>query len=120
MMFPFTQIAVTALVGAAVSAVAVVLYSRATKDPPQAGRSASILGVIVGLSILAWRAAGNTAALNEDPIAFISPNDLLCPVVTYVSVSLYGGLANMSGGPGWARLRALLTFISLIVNVVMI
>ena len=50
----------------------------------------------------------------------ISPNDVLCPVVTYVFVGVYGAFAGMSGGPGWPRIRALLAVVSLVVNVVTI
>jgi hypothetical protein len=53
-------------------------------------------------------------------MAFVSPNDVLCPVVTYVFVSVYGGSAGISGGPGWPRVRALLTVVSLVVNIVTI
>jgi hypothetical protein len=28
--------------------------------------------------------AGNTQALNDNPIPLVSPNDVLCPVLTYV------------------------------------
>lgn len=120
-MFSLGQITFSAVVGVAVSAAALLLYQRLAKsDRPGGSRSAWPLAVVVGLSILAWRASGNTPALNEDPIAFVSPNDVLCPVVTYVFVSVYGGFAGISGGPGWPRVRALLTVVSLVVNVVTI
>ncbi len=40
--------------------------------------------------------------------------------MTYVFVGLYGGLAGMSGAADWPRVRALLTCISPVVNVVTI
>ena len=120
-MFSFGQIILSAVLGTAVSAVALILYQRLGRsDDPGASVSAWRLAAVVGLSILVWRAAGNTPALNDDPIAFISPNDVLCPVVTYACLGLYAGFAGMSGGASWPRVRALLTLVSLIVNVVTI
>jgi hypothetical protein len=71
----------------------------------------------VGLSILVWREAGNTAALNDDPIPLVSPNDVLCPVVTYVSLGVLAGFRPALTGPRWPGIRALLTLLSLAVNV---
>lgn len=120
-MFALGQITFSAVVGVAVSALVLLVYQRlAKRDGPRGSRWVWPLAVVVGLSILAWRASGNTPTLNEDPIAFVSPNDVLCPVVTYVFVSVYGGFAGSSGGPGWPRVRALLTVVSLVVNVVTI
>src|SRR5205809_426501 len=51
-----------------------------------------VLAIVVGFSVLAWRSAGNTAALNVDPIPAVSPNDVLCPVITYVFLGMYGAL----------------------------
>ena len=120
-MFPLGQITFSAGVGVAVSVVALLLYQRLAKsDGPRGIGSSWPLAVVVGLSILAWRASGNTLTLNEDPIAFVSPNDVLCPVVTYVFVGVYGGFAGISGSPGWSRVRALLTVVSLVVNIVTI
>ena len=76
------------------------------------------LALMVGLSILLWRLAGNTQALNEDPMPFISPNDVLCPAITYVVLGVYGGVGGRIGADG--RVRAWLTLVSLIVNVVTI
>src|SRR5712691_9561238 len=98
-----------------------MLYQRLGRsDDPGASVSAWRLAAVVGLSILVWRAAGNTPALNDDPIAFVSPNDLLCPVVTYASLGVYAELVGISGGSGGRRIRALLTIVSLIVNIVTI
>lgn len=120
-MFTLGQITFSAVIGVAVSAFALLLSERLAKSGgPRGNGSAWPLAAVVGLSILMWRASGNTPALNEDPIAFVSPNDVLCPVITYVFVSVYGGFAGISGGPGWPRVRALLTVVSLVVNVVTI
>ena len=79
-----------------------------------------IVAVLAGLSILVWRLAANTQPLNDDPIPLVSPNDVLCPVVTYVVLGLYADASRAVGQPGWGRLRALLTVTSLIVNIVTI
>ena len=36
-----------------------------------------------------WRSAGNTGALNNDPISGVSPNDVLCPLVSYLFIGFY-------------------------------
>jgi hypothetical protein len=119
--FSPSQIALSALVGVAVSTAVILLHARLVKSRVAwgIGSSSFALAVVVGLSILLWRLAGNTPALNEDPIAFVSPNDVLCPAITYVALGVYGGAAG-SAGPEWLRLRAWLTLVSLIVNVVTI
>lgn len=119
-MFSFAQIALSAVVGLVASLVVVIVYRRATNAPSRTWTEPLWLAVVVGLSILVWRTAGNTAALNDDPIPVVSPNDVLCPVLTYVGLGLYGGVRQVAGQPDWARVRALLTLVSLVVNVVTI
>ena len=75
---------------------------------------------MVGISIVSWRFAGNTTTLNDDPIPWVSPNDLLCPVITYVVLGAYGALRRQTSDAGWPMLRAQLTIVSLVVNVVTI
>ena len=58
--------------------------------------------------------------LNDDPIPVVSPNDVLCPVVTYVCLGLLAAFRSSIEGPHWPRIRALLTLLSLAVNVVTI
>ncbi len=67
-MFALGQITFAAIVGVAVSALALLVYQRLAKRDGQRGsRWVWPLAVVVGLSILAWRASGNTPTLNEDP-----------------------------------------------------
>ena len=73
---------------------------------------------MAGLSALLYRAAGNVAVLNEDPIPAVSPNDVLCPLVTYVALGLYAAWRPPVDRPGWGRRRAALTLVSLAVNIV--
>src|SRR5258706_8105854 len=120
-MFSLNQILVSAAAGTAVSAVALLVYSRLTNVQDfRLDRSLWPLPFIVGISILVWRAAGNIAVLNDDPIAFVSPNDVLCPVITYVSLGVYAGFRGVRGSADWRTIRALLTIVSLVVNIVTI
>jgi hypothetical protein len=118
--FSLTQFLVSAVVGAVVSLVAVAAYGRWSKQPAFGWGEAVRLAVVVGLSILLWRAAGNTQSLNDDPMPLVSPNDVLCPMLTYVCLGLYGGLRRLPQAPDWPRVRALLALVSLVVNVVTI
>ena len=119
-MFALTQLLVTAVVGAVISLVAVAAYGRWSKQTAYGWGEAVLLAVVVGLSILLWRAAGNTQSLNDDPMPLVSPNDVLCPMLTYVCLGVYGGLRQFSQVPDWPRVRALLTLVSFVVNVVTI
>ena len=118
--FSFGQIALSALIGAVLSFVVVWFYGRWSKEAALTVAESVIIAVLVGLSVLVWRLAGNTQPLNEDPIPLVSPNDVLCPVLTYVILGLYGDVRRGVDRPSWGRVRALLTITSLIVNVVTI
>ena len=119
-MFSLAQIALSAAVGLVASLVVVVVYDRATRTPPRSWTETFGLTIVVGLSILVWRAAGNSAALNADAIPVVSANDVLCPVLTYVSLELYAGFGHLAQRSDWPRIRALLTVVSLVVNIVTI
>jgi hypothetical protein len=114
------QVMLSAAVGTLASLVVLVLYRwwwpRASNTALGRGELVG-LAVVVGLSILLWRAAGNTPPLNDDPIPLVSPNDVLSPMLTYVCLGLYAGLRQLAQGPEWQRLRALLVLVSLAVNV---
>ncbi len=58
--------------------------------------------------------------LNDDPIPLFSPNDLLCPIVTYVLLSLYAAFTRPANVARWERTRAWLTLVSFVVNVLFI
>ena len=116
-MFSLTQILVSTLVGSIASLVALWLYRRSAKD----ARLLPVdVALAVGISILLWREAGNTPMLNDDPIPVVSPNDVLCPVVTYVCLGVMAAFRSNMQGFHWVRVRALLTLASLVVNVVTI
>jgi hypothetical protein len=114
-----TQIAVSALVGFFASAIVVVAYARWSKT--HIGLINTVLiSATVGLSILLWREAGNTPSLNDDPIPVVSPDDVLSPMLTYICLGLLAAFRNSVRTEQWPRLRALLTLVSLVVNVVTI
>jgi len=79
-----------------------------------------VLSLLVGLSIVVWRLGANVPQLNDDPIPVTSPNDVLCPVVTYVVLGVYAGLRQPRNEMRARRDRALLTLVSLAVNILTI
>ncbi len=113
------QIVLSTLVGIVASAIVVVLDARRSKSPPRLVDTV-LISATVGVSILLWREAGNTPALNDDPIPVVSPNDVLCPVLTYVCLGLLAAFRPTLRREEWPRLRAILTLLSLVVNVVTI
>jgi hypothetical protein len=116
-MFSLTQVLISTLSGVVLSVVLLAFYGRWTKDSALSRVDVVLISLVVGLSILLWREAGNTAALNEDPIPVVSPNDVLCPVVTYVSLSVLAGFRATLQRRDWPRIRAWLTLLSLVVNI---
>jgi hypothetical protein len=80
-------------------------------------REAVLMAVLVGVSVMAWRLSGNVSVLNDDPIGGLSPNDFICPVVSYVFLSLYLDMRQPVEVSTWIRARAWLTLIVFLVNV---
>jgi len=111
---------VSAVIGAVLSFALLLVYGRSSKDAVLPPGESVLVALIVGVSILFWRFAGNVGPLNDDPIPPVSPNDVLCPVVTYVFLGLYSGLRGTASQPHWDRIRAGLTIVSFAVNVVTI
>jgi hypothetical protein len=118
--FPIWWVAGTALAGSLTSLLVLWLYGRRSKEAGLTGRQTVIAALVTGASIFAWRLSGNVPELNDDPIGALSPNDWLCPVVTYVVLGIYGALWPPANRTHWARVRALLTIVSFGVNVVTI
>jgi hypothetical protein len=117
--FSLTQVGLSTIFGAVLAYVVVLVYSRRIGTHVRT-IDALLIAATVGLSILIWREAGNTPSLNDDPIPVVSPNDVLAPMVTYVCLGLLAAFRSSIGGSQWPRLRALLTLLSLVVNVVTI
>ena len=112
------SIAASAAVMAVVGGMLLLVWRRDTREGTVAGVIAPAL--VAGLPVLLYRAAGNTGVLNEDPIPAVSPNDVLCPVVTYAALGVYAAVRTPSDRAGWERRRAALTLVSLVVNIVTI
>jgi len=115
--FPLWWIGLTAAV---VGLVSLVVLRRFFKE--LSWQEALLLVLVAGLSVLAWRMAGNIKELNDDPLPPFSPNDWLCPAITFVSLSVYAAFR-----PGlqkdrnrWEKMRAILTIVSLVANVLVI
>mgnify|MGYP001292098527 CR=1 FL=1 len=122
LVFSFSQIALTA--GIMVVASLLLLCGARQCFNVRSLGEVILIAVVAGFSVLAWRSAGNTTALNADPIPAISPNDVLCPVMTYVFLGVYGALGALRH-PGeqdgrFEQVRAVLTLVSFVVNVITI
>src|SRR5207248_6834795 len=108
------------------SLVVLAVMARRSKGLPAA--EVVIMPAVVALSVFVWRSAGNVAALNDDPPSqlglfenrWFSPNDWLCPLVTYLFLGLYAAFRPPPNPTLWARSRALLAIVSLVANVLFI
>jgi hypothetical protein len=115
--FSVEKILLTALIAMAVSWV--FLFLRRRSGTLAVGELV-ILGLLVSFSVFAWRMVGNVAPLNNDPIPPFSPNDVLCPMITYVLLGIYATFRPPADLGQWEKTRAWLTMVSLVVNVVFI
>ena len=79
-----------------------------------------VLGLAAAASIALWRAGANTPPLNDDPIPWVSPNDLLSPILTYVAVDAFCSLTGLRHRPDRPRLLALVVLITFLANVLTI
>src|SRR5262249_9167199 len=116
--FPFAHIALTAAITAGV-ALLLLLVLRLRFIKLRLFDCLLVAGV-VGISVIVWRSAGNTGALNNDPIPLVSPNDVLCPLVTYLFIGFYAAFRPPVDAIRFEQARVLLTLVSFIVNVVTI
>ena len=117
-MFPLSQIALTAGIMAVVSLLP--LFGARPFFNIQSPVDIVLIALVAGFSVLAFRASANTTVLNTDPIPAISPNDILCPVMTYVFLGLYGAFRYPRHDVGFEQARAVLTLISFAVKVITI
>jgi hypothetical protein len=83
-------------------------------------RETAVVALIVGIAVLGWRLSGNIPTLNNDPIAGFSPNDWLCPIVTYVCLGIYAALRPPADRLRWTQVRAMLTIGAFVANVIFI
>lgn len=116
--FPLAHIALTSAITAGSALLLLVLLRFRWRTGSLV--DGVLVAVVAGLSVLVWRAVGNTDALNHDPIAGVSPNDVLCPLVTYLFLGFYAAFRRPADAMRFEQLRVLLTLVSLVVNIVTI
>ncbi len=116
--FPFAHIALTAAITAGAALLVLVALRARFKTLPLV--DCLLVAVVAGISVLVWRSAGNTGALNNDPIPPVSPNDVLCPLVTYLFIGFYAAFRRPADAIRFEQVRVLLTLVSFLVNVVTI
>jgi hypothetical protein len=116
--FPLWWIALTALTAAGLSAI--VLLIAHIRFKAVTALEVVLLTVTVGVSVLAGRLSCNVPVLNQDPIAGFSPNDFICPMLTFVLLEVVVGLRPFEHPTNWPRIRAVLVIVSFAVNVLTI
>ncbi len=116
--FPLAHIALTAAITA--GAALLLLIGLRTRWIQLRLSDCLLVAIVVGISVFVWRSAANTGALNNDPIAGVSPNDVLCPLVTYLFIGFYAAFRRPADAVRFEQARVLLTLISFVVNVVTI
>ncbi len=116
--FPLWWIGLTALTAAGVCAI--VLLIAHIRFKAISALEIVLLTVTVGISVLAGRLSCNVPVLNQDPLAGFSPNDFICPMLTFVLLEVVVGLRPLERPTNWPRVRALLVIASFVVNVLTI
>jgi hypothetical protein len=116
--FPLAHIALTAAITAGVALLLLVVLR--LRFITLRLSDCLLVAAVVGCSVLLWPEAGNTGALNTDPIPGVSPNDVLCPLVTYLFIGFYAAFRRPVDAVRFEQTRVLLTLVSFIVNVVTI
>jgi hypothetical protein len=111
--FSTLHIAVTAAL-TAVASVPIAL--RMLRSRPRAVETA----IVAGLTTLGWRLAANVDALNRDGTPWISGNDALAPIVTYILLGMYAALRPPTDLRRFELLRVALAAVAFVVNVVAI
>jgi hypothetical protein len=112
--FPFAHSALTAAMTAGVAFLLLVVLR--LRFITLSLVDSLLVAVVVGCSVLLWREAGNTSALNPGA----SPNDVLCPLVTYLFIGFYAAFRRPADTIRFEQARVLLTLVSFVVNVVTI
>jgi hypothetical protein len=116
--FTFAHIALTAAITTGVALlVLIVLRTRFRKFSLV---DCLLVAAIAGISVIVWRSVGNTGTLNNDTIPAVSPNDVLCPLVTYLFLGFYAAFRRPADVTSFEQARVLLTLVTFVVNVVTI
>ena len=113
--FSVGHIALTAAVTAGIS-----LLALRWRVPHLSGAETVLVALVAGAAVCAWRLSANVPPLNEDGVPGFSANDWLAPVLVYVILGLYAAVRPPRDPARWAQVRALLTVIALVVDVVTI
>jgi hypothetical protein len=116
--FPLAHITLTAAITAGAALLVLVALRARFKAFPLV--DCLLVALVVGISVIVWRSAGNTGVLNNDPIPAVSPNDVLCPLVTYLFIGFYAAFRQPADAIRFEQARVLLTLVSFLVNVVTI
>lgn len=116
--FPLAHIALTAAITAGATLLVLLLLRTRFRDLRLV--DCLLVTLVAGLSVLVWRSVGNTGALNDDPIPGVSPNDVLCPLVTYLFLGFYAAFRCPADPLRFEQVRVWLTLVSFAVNVITI
>jgi hypothetical protein len=116
--FPLWWIALTALTASGLSAIVLLIADLHFKAVT--ALEVVLFTLVVGGSVFAGRLVCNIPMLNNDPVSGFSPNDLICPMFTFVMLEVFIGFKDLEQPTFWVRIRALLVLVSFVVNVVTI
>ena len=116
--FPLWWVALTALTAAGSSAI--ILLIAHSRFKAVTALEVVLLTPVVGVSVFISRWTCNIPGLNQDPTPGFSPNDLLSPALTFITLEVFAGLRPLEKPVFWTRVRALLVIASLLVNVLTI
>src|SRR3989442_8998504 len=88
--FPFAHIALTAAITAVVALLVLVVLRPRFKMLSLV--DCLLVAVVVGISVMVWRSAGQTGAFEKDPISPVSPKYFLCSPGMYLVIRLFPAL----------------------------
>jgi hypothetical protein len=107
--FPLAHIALTAAITAGATLVILLILRVRFRELRLV--DCLLVAVVAGVSVLVWRSVGNTGALNDDPIPGVSPNDVLCPLVTYLFLGFYAAFQRPADATRFEQTRVVLTLV---------
>src|SRR5258707_15858784 len=95
--FPFAHIALTAAITAGAALLGLVALRARFKTLPLV--DCLLVAVVAGISVLVWRSAGKTGALNTRPLSPVRPHPMLLPPATCLFIRLFPGFARPAHSP---------------------
>lgn len=113
--FSTTHIAATAAITGVLAAPLAYWLLR-----PRAWHDIAAVAIVTAAAVFLLRKSANMGQLNDDGLSPLSANDWLAAVLTYVFLGVYAALRPPKDAARFARLRALVTILSFVVNVVTI